>query len=122
MYPSFQTKDIATIAIKLASSPKLASRPRIVIITQGSSSTIVASATTSSSTPTTKVYPVSPLPASAIVDTNGAGDSFAGGFLGAYVLGKSVDQAIEVGHRLGQDCVGQVGAQLTWPKVNVLDA
>jgi adenosine kinase len=60
------------------------------------------------------------LPEAAIVDTNGAGDAFAGGFLGAYVLGKTIDEAVEVGHRLGQMCVGQVGPQLKWPKENVL--
>jgi len=43
-----------------------------------------------------------------IVDTNGAGDAFAGGFLGAYVAGKSLDECVEVGHRLGAMCVGQV--------------
>jgi len=29
-------------------------------------------------------------------------------FLGAIILGKSLDEAIEVGHRLGAMCVGQV--------------
>lgn len=53
---------------------------------------------------------VSPLPSSAIVDTNGAGDMFAGGYLGAVVLGKSTDEAVEIGHKLGAMCVGQVSA------------
>lgn len=114
-----QTKDIAEIAIRLAASPKTTSTPRIVIITQGASSTIVASAS-SSAAPTTKVYPVTALPESAIVDTNGAGDAFAGGFIGAYVQGKTVDESVEVGHRMGQMCVGQVGPQFLFPKVNVL--
>lgn len=94
----------------------------MVIITQGASSTIVASSTSSSATPTTKVYPVTPLPASAIVDTNGAGDAFAGGFMGAYALGKSVDQAVEVGHKMGAMSVGLVGPQWIFPKVDVLGA
>ena len=42
------------------------------------------------------------------MDTNGAGDAFAGGFVGAMILGKSHDEAVEVGHRLGAMCVGQV--------------
>lgn len=112
------------------------SRPRVVIITHGANPTI----TVSSSAPTTpKTYPIRPVPASDIADTNGAGDSFAGGFLGALVLGKSLDQAIEAGHRLGAMCIGQVcthlgrslafsrtsidsqiGAQLKWPKESVL--
>lgn len=53
---------------------------------------------------------VSALPPSEIVDTNGAGDMFAGGYLGAVVLGKSTDEAVEIGHKLGAMCVGQVCA------------
>lgn len=85
-----------------------------MIITQGPSSTIVATSGA------TKVHPVSALPASAIVDTNGAGDAFAGGFIGAYAQGKSLDQCIEVGHRMGQMCVGEVGPQFKFPKVDIL--
>jgi fructose-1-phosphate kinase PfkB-like protein len=43
-----------------------------------------------------------------IVDTNGAGDMFAGGFMGAIVAGKSIDEAVEVGHKLGAMCVKTV--------------
>ncbi|KAJ9117094.1 hypothetical protein QFC24_006553 [Naganishia onofrii] len=116
---------VAQIATAIANLPKSnASRPRLVIITQGSSSTLVASSSPSStatptsgaakcnlsaSDPNPKTYPVPKLEDSQIVDTNGAGDAFAGGFLGAHVLGKSLDECVEVGHRLGQRCVGQVG-------------
>jgi adenosine kinase len=55
-----------------------------------------------------------------IVDTNGAGDMFAGGFLGALALGKDLDECVEIGHKLGQMCVGQIGPKLVYPKVNVL--
>jgi len=117
-----QTTDLAEIATKLAASKKLASRPRLVVITQGSESTIVASSTSSSASPSTKVYPVSAMKDDEIVDTNGAGDAFAGGFLGAYILGKSVEQSVEVGHKLGQICVGQVGPQFKFPKVDILSS
>ena len=43
-----------------------------------------------------------------IVDTNGAGDAFAGGFIGAFVLGKSIDECVEAGHKLGAMCVKNV--------------
>lgn len=36
-------------------------------------------------------YPVEPLEASAIVDTNGAGDAFVGGFLAQLVLNKPIE-------------------------------
>lgn len=54
-----------------------------------------------------------------IIDTNGAGDMFAGGFLGSLALGKPLDVCIETGHKLGQMCVGQVGPQLKYPKENI---
>ncbi|GAA6029578.1 hypothetical protein JCM8097_000947 [Rhodosporidiobolus ruineniae] len=114
----WDTKDISAIAAKLAALPKKnTSTPRLVVITQGASSTVVA---TSSLSEEPKVYPVSKLDASQIVDTNGAGDAFAGGFLGARALGKSVDEAVEVGHKMGQMCVGCSGPTFKFPKVNVL--
>lgn len=88
----WNTKDISEIALKLSASEKISSLPRLVVITQGAESTIVASTETGKAT----VYPVSALSSDAIVDTNGAGDAFAGGFLGARAIGKSVDEAIEV--------------------------
>jgi adenosine kinase len=104
-----------------------ASRPRVVIITQGPESTLVASSSPSTSPanlspsdPNPKVYPVPKLAADKIIDTNGAGDMFAGGLLGALAQGKSLDEAIEVGHKLGQMCCGQIGPKLQFPKVNVL--
>ncbi|GAA5988807.1 hypothetical protein JCM11641_004859 [Rhodosporidiobolus odoratus] len=124
----WDTKDIATIASKLASLPKHnQSIPRLVVITQGASSTIVASSPPASSnaaqpllSENPKTYPVSKLPSEAIVDTNGAGDAFAGGFLGARALGKSVDEAVEAGHKMGQMCVQLSGPTFKWPKEKVL--
>lgn len=110
--------DLAEIATQIANLDKInASRPRTVVITNGAEATIVASSAPGSKA---KVYPVAKLSVEEIVDTNGAGDCFAGGFVGALVLGKSLDEAIEVGHKLGAMCVGQVGPTLKWPKVNVL--
>jgi len=111
-------KDLESIARSIALLPKSnPSRQRLVVITHGAESTIVVSAASPNEP---KVYPVKKLSEEEIVDTNGAGDAFAGAFLGAYVLGKSVDEAVEVGHRLGAICVAQVGPQFKWPKVNIL--
>ncbi|KAG8769438.1 adenosine kinase [Ceratobasidium sp. 428] len=109
---------ISTIAKTLANLPKQnPSKQRTVVITSGSESTVVAKSGESSEP---KVYPVSPLAASSIVDTNGAGDMFAGGYLAATLLGKSTDEAVEVGHKLGAMCVGQIGPKLKFPKETVL--
>ena len=68
------------------------------------------------------MYPVKALSNTEIVDTNGAGDAFAGGFIGAFALGKSLDDSVEVGHRMGGMCVGEVGPTFKFPKVDVLKA
>ncbi|BGP54720.1 hypothetical protein JCM8202_003225 [Rhodotorula sphaerocarpa] len=119
----WDTKDMATIASKLAELPKQnAATPRLVIITQGPSSTVVACASPSalglSESP--KTYAVEKLASAQIVDTNGAGDAFAGGFLGARQLGKSIDEAIQVGHRMGAMCIQCNGPSFKFPKENVL--
>lgn len=85
--------NIPTIALKLAQQPKASgTRPRIVVFTQGSDSTIVASEGT------WKLYPVDPLPRELLVDTNGAGDAFVGGFLSQLVQGKSLAECVRAGH------------------------
>ena len=54
------------------------------------------------------LFPVDPLADNQIVDTNGAGDAFAGGFVGALVAGKDLDASILAGHALARACVQQV--------------
>lgn len=95
--------DISATAKSIALLPKSnPSRPRTVIITQGSDSTIVVCAADADKP---KIFSVDRLEDQQIVDTNGAGDAFAGGFLGAIVSGKSVDEAVLAGHKMGAMCV-----------------
>jgi len=95
--------DIPAIAGSIATLPKAnPSRPRTVVITQGPESTVVVAAADPENP---KIYPVTRLEDGQIVDTNGAGDAFAGGFLGGLVSGKSVDEAVLAGHKLGGMCV-----------------
>ena len=111
-------KDLHAIAKALALQPKSnPTRDRVVILTHGAQPTLAVS---SSSPDNVKTCAVNALKDEEIVDTNGAGDAFAGGFLGALAAGKSLDEAIEVGHTLGAMCVTQVGPQYKWPKVKVL--
>jgi adenosine kinase len=122
------TAPLAEVASTLAVFSKSnASRPRVVVITQGPDSTLVASSSPSASPANLgpqdsnpKVYPVPKLADDKIVDTNGAGDMFAGGFLGAIAQGKTLDEAIEIGHKLGQMCCGQIGPKLQFPKVPIV--
>jgi len=86
--------DLKEIAKKLSEFPKInAKKPRVVIVTQGSHSTLAIS-----SDGTSEEIRVPKVPAEEIVDTNGAGDSFVGGFLSQYVLGKSVHESVVAGH------------------------
>ncbi|KAH8155549.1 uncharacterized protein LAJ45_00559 [Morchella importuna] len=90
------TKDITAIAKAIAALPKKnTSRPRTVIITQGTEPTVVV---IGDAEPTS--YPVRPVAPSDIVDTNGAGDAFAGGFLAGLVQGDELKTAVDMGHWL----------------------
>ena len=64
------------------------------MITQGKDEILVAF--TGSREPVRR-FPVPLLPDDQIVDTNGAGDSFVGGFLAYRLLNQPLDQCIEAG-------------------------
>jgi adenosine kinase len=84
-------------AQKLAEQPKVnQKKSRVVILTQGPQPVIAYQAG--------KFIEVTPehVPNDEIVDTNGAGDSFAGGFLAMFVQGKPLEECI----RAGNYCAG----------------
>jgi adenosine kinase len=85
--------DVAVVALKVAALPKRSGlRPRTVVFTQGAESTIVAVGGV-----VTK-YAVPALAKDLIVDTNGAGDAFVGGFLAKLVQGAEMDACVKAGH------------------------
>jgi adenosine kinase len=100
---SYGTSDLKAIAEKLAASPSELQGARTVIITHGSEPTIVVEGGRTREIETAKIA------SEDIVDTNGAGDAFAGGVVGALILGKSIEEAVKVGQKLGGMCIGQVG-------------
>lgn len=101
--------DLETIALKLSAQPKASgTRPRIVVFTQGSSATIVAA------NGVVTVYPVDPLPREALVDTNGAGDAFVGGFLSQLVQNKPLPECVRAGHFAARTIIQRSGC--TFPK------
>merc|ERR1711971_286491 len=86
------TTDVKKIALAISMLPKEnGSKGRTVIITQGSDPVVCAE------NGTVVEFPAEKLPASKIVDTNGAGDAFVGGFLAQYVLGKDLRTACRCG-------------------------
>jgi len=56
-------------------------RPRVAIVTHGAKPVIVAVNNPGDENVDISEYPIDPLEKSQIVDTNGAGDAFVGGFL-----------------------------------------
>lgn len=102
------TTDITAIAKHLAQLPKKnLSRPRVVVITQGTDPTIVV--TGGAGEPKVQVFPVRKINEGDIVDTNGAGDAFAGGFLGGLVRGESLETAVDMGQWLASLSIKEFG-------------
>lgn len=99
--------DLKDVALKIsAMEKKNAKRNRVVVFTQGSLSTIVATEGKVSE------YPVEPLAKEKLVDTNGAGDAFVGGFLSQIVQGKSIEDAVKAGHYSAKYIIQQSGCTL----------
>jgi len=88
----WETTDVEFIALRLSLVPMAGDKPyRKVVITQGCDPTVVAIRGK-----LTK-YPVLQLPAEKIVDTNGAGDAFVGGFLAALAQSKVMEACCKAG-------------------------
>ncbi|XP_017767202.1 PREDICTED: adenosine kinase 2 isoform X2 [Eufriesea mexicana] len=88
----FQITSRKEIVLKLSQIEKMnRKRQRIVIITQGSKNILVAKDNTIIE------FPAMKLPEEKIVDTNGAGDAFVGGFLAQLVQGRSIEVCIKCG-------------------------
>merc|ERR1712038_413960 len=103
-------EDLKEVALKVAASPKKNDkRPRTVIFTQGSSSTIVAC------NGVVTEYAVDPLAAELLVDTNGAGDAFVGGFLSMLVQGKDMETCVKAGHWAARYIIQQPGTTIDQP-------
>lgn len=103
-------EDLQKVALAIAASPKKNSaKPRTVIFTQGSEKTIVAC--------DGKVveYDVKALPKEQLVDTNGAGDAFVGGFLAGLLGEKAIGDCVELGHDAARFIIQQSGCTLDKP-------
>lgn len=89
----WNTEDLKVIATKIAQGEKKTVRPRAVVITQGSAPTIVVVAD-SKRVWSIDEYPVIAIKQDAIIDTNGAGDAFVGGFLAGLARGHSIADCV----------------------------
>lgn len=84
--------DVKEIALKVATLPKANSqRSRIVIITQGADAVIAVVDGVA------REFPVERLTDEQLIDTNGAGDAFVGGYLAELANGLGVEESIKCG-------------------------
>uniref|UniRef100_A0A8B9JHX1 Adenosine kinase n=1 Tax=Astyanax mexicanus TaxID=7994 RepID=A0A8B9JHX1_ASTMX len=105
----FETKDIEEISKKAQSLPKVnKKRQRIVVFTQGKEGTVMTKGDK------VETFPVIEIDQKEIVDTNGAGDAFVGGFLSELVQEKSLEQCIRAGHYAANVIIRHAGC--TFPE------
>jgi len=98
--------DVAEIALKITQMPKASAHcTRTVVFTQGADATIVAK-----DGKVTK-YDVIKLAKEDLVDTNGAGDAFVGGFLSQYVQGKEIADCCKGGNYAANAIIQQSGCK-----------
>jgi adenosine kinase len=98
---------VEEVALKIASLPKASgSLPRTVVITQGSHPVVVARERVITH------YPSAPIPPSEIVDFNGAGDAFVGGFIAQLIDGHSIAECVKCGQWAARKIIGRSGCTL----------
>jgi adenosine kinase len=89
----FEGAGVEATALRIAALPKASgTRARVVIITQGAQPTVIAQ------DGVTRTVAVPAIPPERIVDVNGAGDAFVGGFLAFLAKGARIDDAVKAGH------------------------
>ncbi|KAG4996222.1 hypothetical protein JHK82_027036 [Glycine max] len=88
----WETDNVEEIALKISQLPKASEKhKRITVITQGADPVCVAE------DGKVKLYPVILLPKEKLIDTNGAGDAFVGGFLSQLVKQKPIEECVRAG-------------------------
>jgi len=105
---NFATEDVKSIALKTAAMEKTnTNRQRMVVFTQGCDPTIVAFEGKVTE------FAINLLKPEEMVDTNGAGDSFVGGFLSQYIQGADLARCVEIGNYAANYIIRQSGVTFT---------
>lgn len=109
--------DVVSVAKHVAKLPKAnKNKPRTVVFTQGTEPTVTVVYDAAKDSYDVHEYPVRELAAEAVVDTNGAGDAFAAGFLASLVEEKPLASAVDVGQWAASLSIQQVGPTFPFPK------
>ncbi|GAA0152984.1 hypothetical protein LIER_11328 [Lithospermum erythrorhizon] len=88
----WETENVEEIALKISQWPKASgTHKRTTVITQGHDPVVIAQ------DGKVKLFPVILLPKEKLVDTNGAGDAFVGGFLSQLVQEKPIEDCVKAG-------------------------
>jgi len=108
--------ELGAITKKLAEyEKKNTAKKRVVIITNGPHPAYCAEYDFGKKRHTFfGAFPVLELKEDLIVDANGAGDAFAGGFLAMYMTGKKLDECVTAGHWAASQIIQTRGCQ--YPK------
>jgi len=105
----YDTEDLSEIALRITRLPKAnAGKKRLAIVTQGKDPTIIAC------DGEVRKYPIAELAADKIVDTNGAGDAWVGGFIAAYSLNKNIEECTKAASYAAAVIIQQSGC--TYPE------
>ncbi|OQS01839.1 adenosine kinase [Thraustotheca clavata] len=100
-------EDLAVIALRLSQLPKASgSRCRTVVFTQGAKPTITVQ------NGTLRLFDVPKLDQKEIVDTNGAGDAFVGGFIAQLAHEQPLEKCVHAGHWAAQVVIRRSGCTL----------
>jgi len=109
---NWDTDNSSTIAARIAQLPgKVTARPRVVVITQGPEATVLAIGDHERIW-VEETYPVIPIDSKDIVDTNGAGDAFVGGFLAGLARGDSLSKCVALGNHAANVIIQRSGVTL----------
>lgn len=104
---NFGTENLKEIGLKIQNLPKLnEKRKRIVVLTQGCNAVLLFVGGE------ILEFPVVPLKKEEIVDTNGAGDAFVGGFLSQLVQNKPMENCIKCGIWAARQIIQRNGVSL----------
>ena len=109
------TDSHADIAKAIARTEKTnTQRPRTVIITNGPGEITIVVNQPGSEECDVQTFNVEPLPKDQVVDTNGAGDSFVGGFFAQLFQGKDIATCVKAAIYLSREIVQRSGC--TFPE------
>ena len=108
----FGTTDLKEIAVKVANySSKCPDRGRMFVLTHGEKPIIIGTY----GSDTVQEFDIDPIPDAEIVDTNGAGDAFVGGFLSQFVQEKSIVDCVKCGTWAARQIIKQSGCSFSGP-------